>query len=191
MTLLSEIQTAQAQLLLPFVSKQLLVRSPLSIIELFNPNHYNLWQFDPSNYGDSSDYVYLRLFPKYESADESLGEKGYFPTFSKVATRHTTTQRAFTATVVQQSAFVYRIIERLAAIADTSSYTVHTPIKVIDFCSPEASDDANTSIYGGELATVRYGRIDIQKRPAIVRGFQMDYCTSEWEFKLTEAKYRY
>ena len=167
------------------------MRSPLAVVELFNPKHYNLWVFDPTNYGDSADYIYLRLFPRYESADESQGEKGYFPTFSRVATRHATTQRAFTATVIQQTGFIYRIIERLALIADTSSYAIHTPIKIIDFCSPEPVDDANTATYNGELATVRFGRIDIQKRPAIVRGFQQEYCTSEWEFKFSESKYRH
>ena len=87
-------------------------------------------------------------------------------------------------------AFIFYIIERLALIANTSSYATYTPIKVVDFCSPESSDDPNTAVYNGELATIRYGRIDIEKRPAIVRGFNMDYCTSEWEFKFSEVNLR-
>jgi hypothetical protein len=190
MTLLTEIQAAQSQLLLPFINKQLLVRSPLSVIELFNPNQYNLWQFDSGNYGDSSDYVYLRLFPSYESTNEVQGDRGFKPSFNGTVAQHTTTRRTFTATVRQQTAFIFYIIERLALIANTSSYATYTPIKIVDFCSPEAIDDPNTATYNGELATTRYGRIDIEKRPAIVRGFQMDYCLSEWEFKFSEVDLR-
>jgi hypothetical protein len=190
MTLLSEIQAAQSQLLPPFINKQLLVRSPLTVIQLFNPNHYNLWQFDSGNYGDSSDYVYLRLFPGYESANEVQGDRGFKPSFNGTVAQHTTTRRTFTATVRQQTAFIFYLVERLALIANTSSYTTYTPIKIVDFCSPEAIDDPNTAAYNGELATTRYGRIDIEKRPAIVRGFQMDYCTSEWEFKFSEVDLR-
>ncbi|MEH1789996.1 MAG: hypothetical protein V7L23_31630 [Nostoc sp.] len=190
MTLLSEIQAAQSQLLLPFINKQLLVRSPLSVIQLFNPNHYNLWQFDSGNYGDSSDYVYLRLFPGYESTNEVQGDRGFKPSFNGTVAQHTTTRRIFTATVRQQTAFIFYIIERLALIANTSSYTTYTPIKIVDFCSPEAIDDVNTSVYNGETGTIRYGRIDIEKRPAIARGFQMDYCLTNWELKFSEVDLR-
>ncbi len=190
MTLLTEIQAAQSQLLLPFTIKPLLVRSPLSIVQLLNPNFCNLWQFDPSNYGDSSDCVYLRLFLNYEVTNEVQGERGFSPTFNGTTAKHTTTRRIITATVRQQTAFIFYIIERLALIANTSSYATYTPIKVVDFCSPESSDDPNTAVYNGELATIRYGRIDIEKRPAIVRGFNMDYCTSEWEFKFSEVNLR-
>lgn len=186
MTLLTDIQAAQSQVLLPFVNKPLLVRTPLEVIEAFNPNHYDLWLFDPTNYGDSADYVYLRLFPKYESPIDPA-DRGYFPTFNGTATRHATTRRTFTATINQQQGWIFKVIERLAAIADTSSYTVHTPIKIIDFCSPEAEDDTGTTEYGGELGTIRYGRIDIEKRPEIIRGVLMNYCRGEWNFKFTEA----
>ena len=93
MTLLTEIQAAQSQLLLPFTIKPLLVRSPLSIVQLLNPNFCNLWQLDPSNYGDSSDCVYLRLFLNYEVTNEVQGERGFSPTFNGTTAKHTTTRR--------------------------------------------------------------------------------------------------
>ena len=58
--------------------------------------------------------------------------------------------------------------------------------KVIDFCSPEAG----AATYTDGEGSIRYGRIDIEKRPSMVRGVQMDYCTDEWIFRFSEANLR-
>jgi len=192
MTLLTEIQSAQSVLHPPFVTKQILVRSPIRVIELFNPTHQNLWLFDPTHYDgtDTDDYVYLRLFPKYTPQNEPLAERAFKPTFSRITASTATVQRTFQATVFQSQGFVYRIIERLVLIAETSTFNRYTPIKIVDFCWPEAIDDSKTALLGGEPATIRFGRIDISKSPAMVRGWKGEYCQSEWEFKFSEAKYR-
>ncbi|MEH2135428.1 hypothetical protein [Nostoc sp.] len=192
MTLLTEIQTAQSLLHPPFVNKQLLVRSPLSVIELFNPSHQNLWLFDPTHYDstDTDDYAYLRLFPKYEPQDVGLGDRSFKPSFSRIIATTSTVQRTFQSTIFQSQGFIYRILERLILIAETSIYNQYTPIKIVDFCKPEAIDDSTTSIFNGEPATVRFGRIDITKIPAFVRGWKGEYVISEWEFKFSEARYR-
>lgn len=184
MTLLTEIQAAQSLLIRPFVTKPLLIRTPLAIASELNPNNYNLWFFDPTNYGDSGDYVYLRLWPKYEADDKPTGDRGYYPTFNGTAMRYSTIRREFTATVNQSQAFVYRIVERLALIANTSS--PHAPIKIIDFCSPEVG----AATYTDGEASIRYGRVDVEKRPTMVRGVQMDYCIDGWSFRFSEASLR-
>lgn len=184
MTLLADIITAQSQLIRPFVAKQLLIRTPLALVEQFNPNHYFLWMFDPSTtiYGDTSDYVYLRLFPEYESNDESSGEKGYTSTYSGVAIRNSTTRPKFKAGVRQQQYFIFQIIDKLAKIADTSR--PHTPIKVIDFCRP----DFDPVIYADGYASIRYGRIDIEQPPSVVRGLYGDYTKNPWLFSFEDYR---
>lgn len=182
MTLLSEIQSAQSQLIRPFVAKQLLIRTPLTLVEQFNPNHYFLWMFDPTSYGDSADYVYLRLFPEYESADEKSGDKGYFPSYSSTVIRNSTTRQKFKAGVKQQQYFIFQIIDKLAKIADIAR--PHTPIKVIDFCRP----DFDPVLYTDGNASIRYGRIDIEQPPSVVRGLYGDYTRNPWLFSFEDYR---
>jgi hypothetical protein len=182
MTLLSEIQSAQSQLIRPFVAKQLLIRTPLALVEQFNPNHYFLWMFDSTNYGDSSDYVYLRLFPEYESNDTPTGEKGYTATYNGSAIRNSTTRQKFKAAVKQQQYFIFQIIDKLAKIADTSR--PHTPIKVIDFCRP----DFDPVLYTDGYASIRYGRIDIEQPPSVVRSLYGDYTKNPWLFSFEDYR---
>jgi hypothetical protein len=184
MTLLSSIQDAQSFLVRPFVVKQLLIRTPLALVEQFNPNHYFLWMFDPNTttYGDTSDYVYLRLFPEYESADVPTGEKGYAPSFSGTVIRNSTTRQKFRAAVKQQQYFIFQIIDMLAKIANTSN--PHTPIKVIDFCRP----DFEPVSYSDGYASIRYGRIDIEQPPAVVRALYGDYTKNPWLFSFEDYR---
>lgn len=183
MTLLDNIIAAQSQLVRPFVNKPLLIRTPISLVAEFNPNSYFLWMFDSTNYGDSSNYVYIRLFPQYESADKPIAGKGYKPTFARSAIAPTTTRLGFRCGVSQQQFFIFQIIKKLSVICDTSE--PHAPIKVIDFCRPDFDDFVS---YTDGMATVRYGRIDIEQPPAIVRGLNMDYTKNPWIFSFEDYR---
>lgn len=193
MTLLQDIQSAQYLCLPPFTNKRVLVRVPLTVVATFNPQKRSLWLFDPTHYetSDTDDYVYLRLFPQYVPEEDILGDRAFKPTFNGTVANHATVRRGFQATIIQSQAFIYSIVERIAKIAATSSYSKYTPIKIIDFCYPEALDDSNTILLGNEYATIRYGRIIITKIPPFIRGIDgSEYCREAWEFKFTEAKLR-
>lgn len=184
MTLLSKIQLAQSQLIRPFVAKQLLIRTPLALVQQYNPNHYFLWMFDSNTtaYGDTSDYVYLRLFPEYEATDENLGEKGYVATYNGTAIRNSPTRQKFKAGVKQQQYFIFQIIDMLSKIADTS--IPHTPIKVIDFCRP----NLNPVLYADGYASIRYGRISIEQEPSVVSSLYGDYTKNPWIFMFEDYR---
>jgi hypothetical protein len=181
MTLLTNIQAAQSVLKKPFINKPLLIRTHLSLVAEYNPNNYFLWMFDPGNYGDSS--AYIRLFPQYESQNKPLADIKYRTTYSGSATTITTVRKGFRVAVTQQQFFLFQIIKKLSAICNTSN--PHTPIKVIDFCSPDF-DDFTT--YQDGIATTRYGRIDIESNPSIVRGLNMDYCKNAWIFNFEDYR---
>ena len=193
MTLLQDITAVQNLCLPPFTNKRILLHIPLTVVATINPQSRSLWLFDPSHYdsSDTSDYVYLRLFPQYTPEDDYLGDRAFKPSFNGTIANYSTTRRGFRATVVQSQAFLYYIVERVAAIAVTSTYGVYTPIKIIDFCRPEATDDPNTIMVVQEYATIRYGRIDITKIPSLIRGVDgSDYCKDDWEFKFTSVTLR-
>ncbi len=193
MTLLQEIQSAQTLCIPPFISKRILLRVPLTVVATLNPQSRSLWLFDPNHYdsSDTNDYVYLRLFPQYTPEDDYLGDRAFKPSFNGTVANYSTTRRGFRATVVQSQAFLYYIVERVAAIAATSTYGVYTPIKIIDFCRTAADYDPSTIAIGGEYATIRYGRIDIIKIPSLIRGVDgNDYCKDDWEFKFTSVTLR-
>ncbi len=190
MTLLQEIQSAQSLLLPPYASKRLLIYTPLSVIAALNPLKQQLWIFDPTHYmsNDTDDYVYLTLFPTYTPEDEILGQRGYKNTFNRSAIAPpSTVRRGFTAVVKQPQRMIFDIIQRVAKISNTSSFTTHTPVKVIDFSRPEAAENANNIIANSEIATIRWGKIDIAKPPSFVRSSDIEYCLENWEFKFSES----
>lgn len=193
MTLLSEIQQAQSQWLYPLFNKRILIRTPIALVQQYNPNHLNLQFFDPTNYvtGDNDNYVYMVMFPEYESEDEFLADRKYKPASNSSAIAvPSTLRRGFRAVVRQSSAMYFNILQQLVVSSETSSFQRHTPIRVIDSCLPE--NKGNTMLGGGDIGTVRYGRIDISKRPGglLTSGLE-DHCISKWEFKFSEAELRY
>lgn len=186
MTLLTDIQSAQSSLIRPFVTKPLLIRTPLAVVQEYLPNNLYLYVFDPdyTTYGDTSNFVYLRLFPQYEAADETQGERGYFPSYSGTVIRNSTTKTKFKVLVQQQQYFIFQIINQLARIANSS--IPHTPIKVIDFCRP----DSNPITYPDGKASVRYGRIDIEQPPSAIRSTHTEFTKNPWLFTFEDYRLR-
>lgn len=191
MTYLDNIQQAQTKLILPFARKRLLLRTPLSVVESLNPQQYNLWQFDPTNYdsNDNDDYVYLTLFPDYTPEDTAIAETEYRNTFSRSAALSVSTKRlGFTASINQSLRVIYDIVNQISAIAKSTAFGVHSPIKIIDFCRADADGPGNV-ISHGETGTIRYGLINITQHPDFVRDVSgMEHCREPWDFRFTESK---
>lgn len=190
MTLLSDIQFAQASLLLPFANKPVLIRTPLTVAQSFNSTK-QLWLYDPTHYdtNDTNDYVYLRLFPEYTAEDEYLGDRLYKNSFSRSATASVVNVRkGFSATVRQSAKWIYDIVERISTISNSTSYGIHNPIKIVDFCRTESQDSIDIR---GEQATIRWGKINVEKAPSFIRAINgKDYCKESWDFKFFESRLR-
>ncbi|MCC5618414.1 hypothetical protein LC605_25680 [Nostoc sp. CHAB 5836] len=181
MSLLEEIQSYELthQCQSPFAKTRLLVRVPIAVIEQLNPTHkyldlFNSTHYDPS---DTDDYVYLQLFPNYDTENDRLGEKGFRNTFSQSVFAVTTTRRGFKATILDQRRLILDILRRLIDISETSAYNKYVPIKVIDFCSPEV----------GATYSIRYGAIAIDNYPSITGD---GFLSQSWEFSFKEAQLR-
>lgn len=196
MTLVQEIQAYETthQCQSQGVAKRLLIRVPVVVVEQLNPSHKHLDLFDTTHYdtSDTNDYVYLRLFPDYDVENDRLGEKGFRNTFSSAAVfAPANTRRGFKATVKDNRKLILDITRRLVDISETAAYNRYSPIKVVDFCYPELSDDTNTSTFGGELATIRYGAIALDTTlPAVVR-VGSEECLKRWGFTFKEHLLRY
>lgn len=195
MALIDDLTDAQAQWLHPLRSKRLLIRTPIALLTTFSVPASLYRFFDPTHYDgtDTDDYVYLTLFPQYESESEAIVERKYQPTFSRGAIAFPSTVRhGFRAVVDRQPDMVFfKIVEQLVEISETSSSSVHSPVKAIDFCLPESSGNTNVTSEG-DLGSIRYGRIDITKRPSgSIRWEGRDYAIAPWEFSFREAKLRF
>lgn len=191
MTLLSEIQAAQSQWLFPLVRKRLLVRTPLTLVGQFNPDHLDLRFFDSTNYtsDDDDSSVYLVLFPKYAPLDDFAAERGYKNQYNGTGASASTKRLAFEASIIQSPFRYYEIVQQLSNISESSGNNQHKAIQVIDFCFP----DAGSVVYsGGDKGVVRNGRIDILTKPdGIVSWEGQSYCLSPWEFKFTSVQLGY
>jgi len=207
MATLAEIQSAQSKLIdvntgnpINYVFKRILINIPISLITLFNPNNYKLWRFDPNHYDslDDNNHVYMILFPDYSPEDKFLGEQGLNEGFTTPAiTNVSSYRRIYNAKVnSQREDFFYYILERLIKISNTSNFgTYYVPIKIIDFCFPEASDDTISSniTSNGEIGTIRWGKIEIGKRPdglVLNPTTGQNYFLSDWDFKFYELDIR-
>ena len=177
--MLQKIIDSQNKIILPFANKPILIRVPIAILDQFDIADSDLWLFDPSSYQDTPNtYVYLRLFPEVTHEDVLLGESGYKNTFSQPsAYAISTKRRALTVTIRQSLKFIYDIIEKLIQISITSSFVRHSPIKIIDFTSPDAGQDY----------TIRHGCITITNPPVVVEVYGVLRCKSSWEFRFEEA----
>ena len=195
MTLLADIQAAQVCWQFPLTRKRILIRTPISLVSQLNPQLKDLHLFDPNNYDvdDTDAYVHLVLMPGYSPSNNFQAERGFQTQFSNRAAVYSTRERTFEATVAQPQAFLYYIVNRLVAISETSALATHAPIKIIDTCLPEGAGLASSvTIQGGDLGTIRYGRIDITKEPAagLISFEGSDYCVGSWSFKFTELALR-
>ena len=171
--------------------KRLLIRVPVIVVEQINPTHKWLDLFDSAFYdsNDTSDYVYLRLFPEYDVENDHLGEKGLKNTFSSAAVFvPANTRRGFKAIVKDRRSFILDLIRRLVDISESTAYNRYSPIKVVDFCHPELASDPNTLVNAGELATVRWGAIALDANlPSLVRIGNDDCLKKDWGFTFKEA----
>ncbi|ALF52258.1 hypothetical protein ACX27_04340 [Nostoc piscinale CENA21] len=167
----------------PFVRKRLLLRVRTATVEALNPTGLYLDLFDPTLYtvDDTTDYIYLRLFPDYDQENDNIGDGGLRNTFSSPAVyAPSTVRRGFRATITDRRKIILDIIRQLAEISKSSSYTTFAPIKVIDFCLPEVG----TVSFGGELGSVRWGEIRIDNLPGLTgRG----YLRADWNFTFKQA----
>lgn len=170
--------------------KRLLIRTPVALAESLNEPGKNLDIFDAATYtnDDSSNYIYLKVFPNYDTENDELGESGFRNTFTRSAVfPPSTTRRGFKATVKDSRKIIFDIIRRLVGISESTSFGTYSPIKVIDFCCPELKFDSNTFTFNSELATVRYGLIKIDSYPSLTKD---NYLSKEWGFSFKEAKLR-
>ncbi len=167
----------------PFIRKRLLIRVRTATVETLNPTGLYLDLFDPTLYtaDDTTDYIYLRLFPDYDQENTKTGDGGLRNTFSDSAAYTVSlVRRGFRATVTDRRKIILDIIKRLIDISVSSSYQRFAPIKVIDYCLPET----NAGIIGDELATARWGSIKFDNLPGLTgRGF----LGGDWTFVFDEA----
>jgi hypothetical protein len=165
------------------VRKRLLIKTPVAVIEQVNPTGVYLDLLDPTLYtsDDTTDYIYLTIFPDYDEDNDNLGEGGLRNTFSDPGVYTVTTvRRGFRATVSDRRRVILDITRRLIDISKSSTYTRFAPIKVIDFCLPEF----DASIFNGELATVRWGEIKTDNLPGLTG---KGYVKADWNFVFREA----
>jgi hypothetical protein len=164
--------------------RKLLVRSHIDTIEQINPLHKHLDLFETTVFDatDTNDYIYLRLFPTADSDDEVYGEGTVLKnTFSRSAVfAPSTTRRGIRCTISDRRRLILDVMRSLVDISETSTFGLYKPIKVIDFCTPEPTEDR----------TIRYGAIQIDKKPGLIRRGDEYYCNSDWEFLFRDAKLR-
>lgn len=171
----------------PFTRKRLLIRVHTTTVEALNPTGVYLDLFDPTLYtvDDTTDYIYLRIFPDYDQENNILGEGGLKNTFSlPSAYAVTTVRRGFKATVTDRRKIISDIITRLVEISKTSAFTRFAPIKVIDFCLSEPG----ATIVGVEPGTVRWGELKIDNLPGTVG---KSYLKNDWSFNFSDVFLRF
>lgn len=150
--------------------------SEQSVLNLYDTNLYTA--------DDTTAYMYLRLFGKYDSENAILGDNpGLRTTYSGNGFAASTVRRGFRLTITDRRKHIYDVLSYLIAISKTSSFNTFKPIKVIDFFSPEPLE---YSTFSGELATVRFGELVIDKIP----GLQSGYLREDWELQFKESKLR-
>jgi hypothetical protein len=164
--------------------RKLLVRSHVDTIEQINPlsKHPDIFETTAFDSTDTSDYIYLRLFPTADSDDEVYGDgTGLKNTFSRSAVfAPSTTRRGIRCTISDRRRLILDIMRSLVDISETSVFNLYKPIKVIDFCTPEPTEDR----------TIRYGEIQIDKKPGLIKRGDEYYCTGDWEFLFRDTKLR-
>lgn len=167
----------------PMSRKRLLIRIHTATLQALNPTGMYLDLFDPTLYtvDDTTDYIYLRIFPDYDQENDNTGDGGLRNTFSSPAVYATSTvRRGFRATITDRRKIILDVIRQLAEISKSSSYVTFAPIKIIDFCLPELGAIA----FNDELASVRWGEIKLDNLPGLTgRG----YLKSDWNFSFKEA----
>jgi len=158
---------------------KLLVRLPVAVGENLNPSSrwldlFTTQQFDAD---DTDDYLYLKLFPEYTQQNDVFGEERLKNTFNSAAVfSPATRRRGFIARITDKRLLILEIIRTLAINSRTSSFTLFSPIKVVDYCLPEI----------GESYTIRYGAINNTSLPGLRKG----HLSGEWEFEFKEAELR-
>lgn len=166
----------------PLARKRLLIKVHVSTVEALNPTGIYLDLFAVT---DAVDYIYLRLFPDYDQENDRIGEGGLRNTFSSPAVKAPkTVRRGFKATITDKRKIILDIIRRLADISESSSFTVFSPIEVIDFCLPEPG----APILFGEPASVRYGEIILDNNLPGLNG--RGYLRDNWSFSFKEIVLR-
>ena len=176
MTLRQDVISYESQQQCEQINKnKLLIRFPVLLGEEENLNSewldlFSSQQFDAD---DTDDYLYLRLFPEYTQENDVFGEGKLKNTFNSAAVySHSTVRRGFKAVVTDRRLLIFSLIKRIIENSRTSSFTVFTPVKVIDFCLPET----------GEY-TIRFGSINYDRIPGI-RG---SHLRGDWEFTFKES----
>lgn len=186
MTTRDLIIAAQLDCSTPWAKQPIMILTPIAVIDSLQIPSQWFYVFDPTQYhNDSTDYVYLRLFPDYSQETTNLGENRLKTTYSGMGYAASVVQRGFKATIIQKERIIYDIIYQLALISESSKYNQFTPIKVLDFCGVEVGDRIS---YQGKLATVRYGQLTIESVPGL--SFNQDYFRENWNIGFIESKLR-
>lgn len=164
----------------------IMILTPITVIETLGIASDWFYLFDPTQYHtDSTDYVYLKLFPDYAPENNNLGGEGLKPNFNGMGYSASTVQRGFKATILQRESIIYDVIYQLILISESSKYNVYSPIKIIDFCNVEPNDFI---VYQGKRATVRYGQLIVESLPVL--SYNQDYFKDNWNIGFTESKLR-
>jgi hypothetical protein len=170
------------------LKKRLLIQVPVAVAQSFTPTDLDIFDATLYTNTDSASYIYLRLFPEYDTENDQLGEGGFKNTFSRAAVfAPSTTRRGFKATINDNRKIIFDLVRRLVEISESSAYNTYSPIRVIDFCSPELSFDNNTFIFNGETATVRWGLLNIDNFPSLLDN---KHLNKSWTISFKETRLR-
>ena len=172
--------------------KRLLLRFPVdsaqTIIDNTNNSYLDLFELSQFDNSDTDDYIYLKVFPQYDSETEQLGDNSFKNTFNSSAIiAPSQVRRGFKATVTDNRLVILDLIFYLSLISKSTSYTRYHPIKIIDFCSPEITDNF---IFNQEKATIRYGSVFVDNIPEMIQIGRAEYAKRNWQFTFKESSLR-
>ncbi|NJN10043.1 MAG: hypothetical protein HC815_19440 [Richelia sp. RM1_1_1] len=174
------------------VRKRLLLRFPIDSAQLIinsgNNDFLDLFETTKFDDSDTDDYIYLKLFPEYDSETEQLGNSNFKTTFNQSAiTAASQVRRGFKATVIDKRAIILDLIFYLSLISKSTSFTRYHPVKIIDFCRPEILDNF---VINSEKATIRYGGLSLEEMPPVIQIREAEYVAENWQFSFQESKLR-
>jgi hypothetical protein len=194
MTTYSNIQSAQSTWVYPLVRKRFLIQIPVSYVDTYNPNYKDLRFYDSTQYSsdDTTNTVYLVLFPDYEGGDEYSQTRKYEATSLGSSAVASTVRFGCKCSVKQSPIRHFHMVFNLVRTSENSNLTGHVPIKIIDFNLPDMTGQLTNVTSMGDVGTIRYGRIEIIKKPSNPINFQGDvYCGTPWEFSFSDINLTY
>ena len=172
--------------------KRLLLRFPMdtaqTIIDSSNNRFLDLFETSKFDDSDTDDYIYLKIFPNYDTEIEQLGDNNFKNTFSRSSIiAPSQVRRGFRGTVTDRRAIILDLVFYLSLISKSSAFTKYHPVKIVDFCRPEVLDNFT---FNSEKATIRYGRLSLQEMPATVQIGNEEYISNNWQFNFKESRLR-